>query len=103
MDKALLGWRLQGDAYQPIAADTLGRMWCEQLNLWLGPWQGTYVAETGAWIRLFTKEGELVPTIAEKAEAQRDAADAARTQAEAELARLKLELAEARRRNGKHK
>ncbi len=115
--RALTGWRLGVRKYVPIKGDKNGRLWSEELDLFLGPWDGEYLHRAGEWIRFFTKNGRLVKTgkeaeaanvvrVAadleqEKARAEQEAARA--DQAEAEVARLKQELAQARRKNGKHK
>ena len=97
-------------------------MWSEELELWLGPWKGVYLTQNRDWIRFFTKAGRLVPTHAE-AEAQKSARQAARADqeaaraeqavaraeqeaagraaAEAEIAKLRQELAQSRGKNGK--
>ncbi len=89
----LWGWRLVGDSYVPIAADEEGTLWSEQLELWLGRWQGEFMRLNTTWLRLWTPDGDLVPTPAE-AEAQRAEAEAQRAEAaEAEVARLRARLA----------
>lgn len=102
-DRSLSGWRLATRKYVPIKADKNGRLWSEELELYLGPWDGEYLHRPGKWVRLFTKNGRLVSTDKETA-AENAAREAARAdQAEAEVARLTRELAQARRKNGKHK
>jgi Uma2 family endonuclease len=82
----LQGWRLNpSDKYRTIKKNSKGWLWCEQLNLWLGTWKGTYSNRNTTWLRFYTAEGMLVPTSDEVAEQQRRRAEAA----EAELARLK--------------
>lgn len=76
----LEGLRLVGGHYQPIAADADGRLASDQLGLLLG--------SRDRVLRLFTRDGALVPTPEEDAEHQHQRADAA----EAELARLRAEL-----------
>jgi Uma2 family endonuclease len=109
-DLSLRGWRLADRKYVPIQPDKAGRLWSEELGLALGPWDGEYVRKPGPWVRFFTKNGRLVKTgeeteaanvlrVAAQAEQEKTRAD----QAEAEVARLKQELAQARRKNGKHK
>jgi Uma2 family endonuclease len=93
VSETLWGWRLVGDFYVPIAADEDGSLWSEQLELWMGRWQGEYLRFDVTWLRLWTPDGDLVLTLAE-AEAQR--ADAA----EAEVARLRARLASLGAANG---
>jgi hypothetical protein len=90
----LWGWRLAGDSYVPIAADEEGTLWSEQLELWLGRWQGEFMRLNTTWLRLWTPDGDLVPTPAE-AEAQRAEAEAQRAQAEAQRAEAEAQRAEA--------
>ncbi len=79
----LEGWRLGGRGrYRSIKRDARGWMWVEEVELWLGPWQGTYRGYKDVWLRFYDKEGRMIPTPAETAEA-----------AEAEVARLQARLA----------
>jgi Uma2 family endonuclease len=91
--QTLWGWRLIGGSYVPIPADQEGALWSEQMELWLGRWQGEYLRIDTTWLRHWTPDGDLVLTLAE-AEAQR--ADAA----EAEGARLRARLASLNAANG---
>ncbi len=87
-ENSLMGWRLDAHGrYQPIQADERGWLWSEMLELWVGRWSGTLLRDETTWLRFYTPEGELVLT---PAEAERQRAEAA----EAELARLKAQLAE---------
>jgi Uma2 family endonuclease len=86
LDSAKLeGFRLAGDLYQPIRPNAQGRLRSEVLGLDLGLWQGTVEGEETAWARLFTPEGDLVPTLAEAGIQRAEAA-------EAEVARLRALL-----------
>jgi Uma2 family endonuclease len=98
-NRQLVGWRLKGTSYEAMEPTFGGRMWSEELGLWLGVWVGSYLGRNSAWLRFFTKEGFLVLTEAEaerqRAEADRQRAEAERQRAEAaeaELARLKAQL-----------
>jgi len=84
------GLRLAGRFYQPIQPDENGRLWSEQLGAFVGLWHGVVEEKQDDWVRLFRPDGTLVPTPDERAEAERQRADAA----EAELARLRALLAE---------
>lgn len=89
LTRQLEGLRLAGSAYSPIRPDANGRLWSEQLGVFLGLWQGVVDGREGDWVRLFRPDGTLVPT---EAEAERARADAA----EAEIARLRALLEERR-------
>jgi Uma2 family endonuclease len=100
--EVLGGWRLDKDGnYQQLSTNDKGRVWCEQLQMWLGSWRGTYQEYEALWLRFYDRKGKLVPIAAEKAgqkaEAQRKRAEAA----EAELARLKAQLAAQQENGGK--
>jgi Uma2 family endonuclease len=88
--KTLEGLRLADRFYQPIPPDENGRLWSEQLGVFLGLWHGLVEGRKGDWVRLFHPDGSLIPTAEEQAEAERQRADTA----EAELARLRALLAE---------
>ena len=79
----LEGWRLdEHQHYHAIAADAQGRMWSEQLNVWLGTWRGPWRAPfEHVWLRFYDTEGKLVPLFAE---AERQAAQAERQTAQKE-------------------
>jgi Uma2 family endonuclease len=83
----LRGWRLVGGEYQPLEANEQGRLWCDQFELWLGPWTGKFQGHEAVWLRFFDNEGNVVPLAAE---GERQRAEAA----EAELAQLRARLAE---------
>jgi len=81
--RRLEGFRLAGGTYQPMVPDARGRFWSEQLGAFLGVWHGVYEDMEDDWVRLFRRDGSLVPTAKERAEA-----------AESELARLRALLKE---------
>ena len=83
------GFRL-GERYLPVRPDERGWLWSEKLDCWLGFWTGPYLGLESTWLRMFEKDGTMVLTDGEREKARADAA-------EAELARLRAELA---RRNG---
>jgi Uma2 family endonuclease len=100
----LEGLRLAGESYRPIRAARNGRLWSEQLEVYLGLWQGEMEGRKGAWVRLFHPDGTLVPTDAEaqseRAETERQRAETERRRAEAadersEAANERAEAAEA--------
>jgi Uma2 family endonuclease len=86
----LEGWRLGARRrYRTIKPDPRGWMWIEELELWLGPWEGVYRGYQATWLRFYDREGRLVPTGEETAVA-----------AEAEVAALKARLAELEKSKG---
>ena len=91
----LEGFRLAGNAYQPIPPDANGRLRSDVLGVDLGLWHGEARAAERNWVRLYHPDGRLVPTPAEAAEAEAQRADAAEARAaaaEAELERLRSRL-----------
>jgi Uma2 family endonuclease len=83
----LQGWRLIDHRYEPLTLDGSGRLWSEELGLSLGTWEGKFQERQATWLRFYDAEGKAVATFAE---AERQRAEAA----EAELARLKAQLAQ---------
>lgn len=84
-ERRLYGWRRYKASVEPIE-DENGRLWCSELEAYIGWWEGTYQHPVRSWLpRLFDVRGNLIPTFREAAEA-----DAAKAQAE--LVRLKAEL-----------
>lgn len=107
--RKLEGFRLASPGiYRPLVPDARGRLWSEQLGVFLGLWHGRWMRSEADWVRLFRPDGSLVPTPEEaereQKEAQRQRAEAAQRkadaerqraeQAEAELARLRASLGE---------
>ncbi len=92
LTRILDGFRLIGDAYRPLRPNDRGWLWSEEMQLWLGLWDGLFLLTPGTYLRPFTREGELVLTGEEHehrlAEQERQRADAA----ERELARLRALL-----------
>jgi hypothetical protein len=105
--RQLEGWHLNDRVYHPISPNGHGRLWCKELGLWLGTWDGPFQGHTTTWLRLYTPEGALVPTAEEAgrkvAEIERRRADAEFQRAEAERQRadaLEAEVARLRARLG---
>jgi Uma2 family endonuclease len=91
----LEGFRLAGGEYQPRTPEASGRFWSEKMGLDLGLWQGRIEDEDATWIRLFDRDGRMIPTGDERAEAEHQRAEAERQRAEAaeaEIARLRARL-----------
>jgi Uma2 family endonuclease len=87
----LEGLRLADRFYTPIRPDAKGRLRSEQLGVSLGVWRGVMKEKEGVWLRLFRRDGTLVPTPEEQAEAERQRAEAERQRAEAERQRAEAE------------
>ena len=94
LTRVLEGFRLVGGAYQPLEPNDRGWLWSDELGLWLGLWEGYYILSRATWLRLFTREGELV-LLADEDERRR--ADSA----EREVERLKALLAQQTNQAGK--
>jgi Uma2 family endonuclease len=88
--------QLEGDRYVLQSADAAGRFWIPALNLSLGVWYGTRLEQQIHWLRWWDSAGALLPWAAEQASQERSRADLAEARAEAaeaELARLRSQLA----------
>jgi Uma2 family endonuclease len=99
--RKLWGWRLQGRRYQEIEPDEQGWLWSDEMELWLGPWEGKFQRTYTTWLRFFTPEGDLVLTLGEaearraQEESRRARAASMRAQAEAQRAEAEAQRAEA--------
>jgi Uma2 family endonuclease len=103
--ETLEGYRLVGNAYEPVAPDRQGRLRSAVLGLDLGLWEGgvraleSGEAEKGTWVRLFDPAGRLIPTLGEAEGARADAesarADVEHARADVEHARADAERARA--------
>ncbi|MCZ7571740.1 MAG: Uma2 family endonuclease [Ardenticatenaceae bacterium] len=119
-DARLIGWQLLAGRYVDLKPNERGWLWSEEMQLWLGTWEGEFQGNTTTWLRFYTPDGELVPTAAEaeamraeteaavrreaearaeaeaaarrEAEARAETEAAARREAEAALARLRARL-----------
>ena len=105
----LEGWRLVDHSYQVIEPNERGWLWCEQLQLWVGTWMGTYLGMKNTYIRFFEPNGRMCPLPSEaseqaaqeakrkasrekkKAATERRQATLAKEQAEAEKQRAEAE------------
>ena len=62
------GWERDVNGhYQPLSPNKEGRLWCAELGVWLGSWEGEYHRNTETWLRFFDEDGELVPSLEEAA------------------------------------
>jgi Uma2 family endonuclease len=92
-EQQLQGWRLSGpkNTYAAIGPNENGWLWCEELGLWLGHWQGKYQQKPGIFLRFFNKDGSMIATAEEMAEAEKKLAEAQSQRAEAEKKRAEAE------------
>ena len=91
----LEGWRLHPTGgYDPIPAEPDGGMWCRELELFLGRWDGTYMETTGRFPRFFTRDGTRVLTRVES-EAEHARAESLRASIEAQRASFEADRANA--------
>ncbi len=88
----LEGFELVRGRYVPLAADAQGRLPIGTMGLTLGLGPGTYLGETGTWLRWFDVEGRALPTEAEAERAKADAERARAAAAEARVAELEAAL-----------
>jgi Uma2 family endonuclease len=65
--------------------------WLESVGLGLTLWQGEFEGKTDLWLRWCNRDGTIIPTGAERAEAERQRAEAERQRAEAERQRAEAE------------
>jgi Uma2 family endonuclease len=81
--QVLYGWRLRDGRYEPIKPDEQGRVWCQEIGLWLGVAEHHLLKHDTPVkvLRFFDDQDQLIPTEAE-AEAE------ARRAVEAEVERL---------------
>ena len=94
-ERELRGWRLHDGHYQDIPPNEQGWQWSQELQLWLGAWDGEFQRLNARWPRFYTEHHELVLTFAEAellvAQQERQQADAERQRAEAERQRAEAE------------
>jgi Uma2 family endonuclease len=106
--RRLDGWELDADHhYQPLTPNEQGRLWCAELGLWVGTWDGEYFRHTMTWVRFFDRDGNLVQTreefVAQRAAEEKRRADEATRRADelaAELERLRAQLKQPKTANG---
>jgi Uma2 family endonuclease len=91
------GWHLVNGRYEPIQPNERGWLWSNVLEMWLGPWEGTYERDHTVWLRFYNADGNLVlmgeEAAEERAEVAEERAEVAEERAEAE--RRRAEAAEA--------
>lgn len=62
----LWGWRLTEGIYGEIASNEQGWLWSQELNAWLGRWEGEFQRVDAVWLRLYTAEATLILTQGEE-------------------------------------
>ena len=75
------GFHLVDGKYQPLQPNNQGYLWSQQLELYIGIYQGL--------LRFFTEEGELVPTPEEEAESESQQKEIAQQKVERLAAKLR--------------
>jgi Uma2 family endonuclease len=83
-ETSLRTFELRGDLYVAIE-----RPWFESVGLGLVEWDGVFEGMQARWLRWRTSDGTLVPTGAERAEAEKARAEAEKARAERLLAKLR--------------
>jgi Uma2 family endonuclease len=94
----LVGYRLEGDDYVPIAPNENGWLWSEVLGVWLGVSDLPYQGWRYRWLRYYDAEGRLVPTGEEAERARAEAERQRAEQAEQRAARERLRREQERQR-----
>lgn len=74
-----------------------GRFWIDPLELGMGLWEGTYQQVTRLWLRWYDAAGNWIPTLAERAEQERQHARQERERAKQERERAERERERAER------
>jgi Uma2 family endonuclease len=85
-EEALRCYELRGRTYAPCAGG-----WLEDIGLGVRLWEGEYEGVKAVWLRWCDQKGNVIPTGAELAEAERQRAEAERQRAEAERQRAEEE------------
>jgi hypothetical protein len=87
---ALRAFEMRGNLYVPMK-----RLFFESVGLGLTLWSGIYEDRRDTWLRWSLADGSVVPTGAERADAERERADAERARGDAERERADAERARA--------
>jgi Uma2 family endonuclease len=91
-EEALRCYELRGRTYAPCAGGWLG-----DIGLGVRLWEGEYEGVRAAWLRWCDQEGNVIPTGAELAEAERARAEAEQRRADEARQRAEAERARAER------
>jgi Putative restriction endonuclease len=91
-------WELTGKHYVELPAP----FWLEAVGLGLTLWEGKFENLSGIWLRWCDRSGQVIPTGAERAEAesQRAEAESQRAEAESQRAEAERQAGEAERQRG---
>ncbi|MBW4440362.1 MAG: Uma2 family endonuclease [Plectolyngbya sp. WJT66-NPBG17] len=82
---------LQDQHYQIQSANSDGRFWIPELQLFLGMWYGERLCQRSYWLRWWDSEGNLLLWSLEQAERERQRADQERQRADQERQRADQE------------
>lgn len=95
--QVLEGWRKRSAHYEALKPNEHGWLWCDELQCWLGTWQGKYLEREALWLRFYDERGQIIPHATEAAEQQAEQAQqhAEAAQQQAEELRRRAEAAEA--------
>jgi Uma2 family endonuclease len=98
-ERRLDGWELDpSHEYQPLTPNERGWLWCDELGLWVGTWDGEFQRNNTTWLRFYDREGNVVLTSEEAALRRADDEKRRADALEAELARLKAAAPKKRKR-----
>jgi Uma2 family endonuclease len=91
--RTLEGWRLEGSHYAPLELDKNGRMWSEELEMFLGTWDGQYMRADAKWLRFFDRDGNVVPLFGEAETQRADALAAENARLRELISKTKIDIA----------
>jgi len=80
-------WELTGKKYVELPEP----FWLESVGLGLRPWEGTFEAQSGIWLRWCDQQGQVIATGSERADAESQRANAESQRADAESQRANAE------------
>ena len=83
--------QLQGDSYTLIQPNAQGRVWIDELSLFLGVWYGKRLGKTTHWLRWWDEAGNLLLWSSERAQQAQQQAEEAQQQAEQARQQVKQE------------
>ncbi len=84
-------YRLENGRYQSQNSNENGLYWLEEMNLFLGVWEGQKVDRSGYWLRWWDSAGNLLPWATERIELERQQAELERQRADQECQRADQE------------
>ncbi len=77
--------------YQPMVPDANGRSWIPEMEVSIGIWHGEYHGYTTDWLRVWDRNGIMLPTATERMEKMQHRVEDERQRAEAEKQRADTE------------